>query len=81
MKMTEGREARTGRVYFRIGESHQEKLNEYAANYGVSVSALVAMIVGQWIHQQDKIIAPMLEDLGKTLTNSMVEAIKNSEGQ
>lgn len=63
--------ARDERVAFKLAEQKKKELAEFADSYGVSTSALCALIIGQWLHQQNNVISPMVQ----ALTHAMEQQI------
>jgi len=54
--------ARDMRVAFKLSEEKKKELDEFAKSYGVTVSALCALIVGEWLHRQ-RIVLPMMQEM------------------
>lgn len=63
--------ARDMRVAFKLSETKKEELEAYAESYGVTMSALCALIVGQWLHQQNKVINPMIQAVNEVVTKQL----------
>lgn len=63
--------ARDMRVAFKLSETKKEELEAYAESYGVTMSALCALIVGQWLHQQNKVINPMIQVMNEVVTKQL----------
>jgi len=68
------------RVAFKISEEKHVELKEMAESYGVTMSALVALVVGQWLHQQNKVVGPMLESMRQVVEDTLKENLKD-EGE
>lgn len=63
--------ARDMRVAFKLSEEKKEELEEFANSYGVTMSALCALIIGQWLHQQKKVINPMVQAITEAMTTQL----------
>jgi hypothetical protein len=50
----------------RISEEMLEKVRSQAASHGVTMSALAAWVIGDWILNQEK-VGPMMEALAKEM--------------
>jgi antitoxin component of RelBE/YafQ-DinJ toxin-antitoxin module len=59
------------RVAFKMNEEKKEELQAYADSYGVTMSALCALIVGQWLHNQNQVINPIVESMGQVLREQL----------
>lgn len=72
--------ARDVRVAFKMSEEKKQELEYYADSYGVTMSALCALIVGQWLHQQKNVVNPMLQEIADAVKGQMsnldIEGIK-----
>lgn len=83
--------ARDVRVSFKLSEERKAELEQFADDYGVTMSSLCALIVGQWLYQQTKVINPMVQGLAAVLkeqlqnldldNESMAELIKKAKEQ
>ncbi|WP_207385410.1 hypothetical protein, partial [Clostridioides difficile] len=67
--------ARDSRVAFKLSDEKKQELADFADSYGVSVSSLCALIIGQWLHQQKNVINPMIENMAGV----MAEQIKKMD--
>lgn len=63
--------ARDIRVAFKMNEDKKNELQAYADSYGVTMSALCALIIGQWLHNQTQVINPMVEGMGQVLREQL----------
>lgn len=72
--------ARDIRISFKIAEDKKELLQKYADSYGVTMSALCALIIGQWLHQQEKIMNPLAESM-KELFEQVLRNQLESNGE
>ena len=56
-KVTKGgnKMARDIKVSFKLARDKKYLLQQYAESYGVTMSALCAFIVGQWLYNQEKV--------------------------
>lgn len=63
--------ARDMRVAFKLSETKKEELEKYAESYGVTMSALCALIIGQWLHQQNKVVNPMIQAVNEVITKHL----------
>lgn len=59
--------ARDVRVAFKLAEDKKELLQRYAESYGVTMSALCAFIIGQWLYNQEKVAKPIIESVGEVV--------------
>lgn len=71
--------ARDIRVAFKLSEEKKHELEHYANSYGVTMSALCALIVGQWLHQQNKIVNPIVEAMSQTLQQQLMQNTESPE--
>lgn len=69
--------ARDVRVSFKISEEKHRELKAIADSYGVTMSSLSAFVIGQWLHQQNKLVQPMIETVKEVLADTIKEV---SEG-
>lgn len=65
--------ARDIRVAFKLSDEKKAELEQYADSYGVTMSALCALIIGQWLHQQEKVHKPLVQ----AITNALEQEMKN----
>lgn len=70
--------ARDIRVSYKLTEEKHHELKAVAESYGVTMSSLSAFVVGQWLHQQNKIVQPMIETVREVLADTIKET---SEGE
>lgn len=63
--------ARDNRVAFKMTDEKRDELQAYADSYGVTMSALCALIVGQWLHNQNQVINPIVESMGQVLREQL----------
>lgn len=63
-------------VRARISERVKNDLQDIAEGYGMSMSGLIAFILGQWVHQQKVVLGPMLQDMGNTAKETLANSIK-----
>jgi antitoxin component of RelBE/YafQ-DinJ toxin-antitoxin module len=63
--------ARDVRVSFKLSEEKKAELEQFAKEYGVTMSALCALIVGQWLYQQNKVIAPIAQGMSDFLKEQL----------
>ncbi len=74
--------ARDMRVVFKLSEEKKNELAEFAKSYGVTVSALCALIVGEWLHRQRK-VSPMIQEMmeiAKEVVRKEAEELVKGEG-
>lgn len=71
--------ARDVRVAFKLSDEKKQELEEYANSYGVTMSALCALIVGQWLHQQEKVQKPLVQAITNALEQQMKELVSNMD--
>ena len=65
------------RLSIKISEEKRDELKAMAESYGVTMSALSALIIGQWLYQQNEIVKPMVESMKEVISESVKEAIEN----
>ena len=61
------------RVSFKMTEERKDDLQDFADSYGVTMSALCALIIGQWLHQQKNVVNPMV----RTMMDAMEKQMQN----
>lgn len=71
--------ARDIRVAFKLAEDKKVLLQQYADSYGVTMSALCALIVGQWLYQQEKIAKPIIDSVSDVVKEAVRKEIENRE--
>lgn len=71
--------ARDVRVAFKISEEKKQELEEFANEYGVTMSSLCSLIIGQWLYQQKKVVNPLLQNMAQMMGNQFIEANKNQD--
>jgi len=59
------------RVAFKMNEERKDELQEYAESYGVTMSSLCSLIIGQWLHNQKKLVLPIVETIGDTINKQL----------
>ena len=64
------------KVAFKLTEEKKNELQAFANEYGVTMSGLVALIIGQWLYQQNKVINPMVESMAGVMKEQL-QAIMN----
>lgn len=69
--------ARDERVSFKLSPEKKVELERIAEEYGVTMSALCAFIVGQWLYQQTKVISPMVQGLAAVLKQQLESAVND----
>lgn len=67
------------RVSFKLSENVHTQFKEMAEEYGVTMSSLTSLIVGQWVYQQNKVVSPVLETLSKVLAEQVQEVMQKGE--
>lgn len=65
--------SRDVRLSIKISEEKHQELKAMAESYGVTMSALSALILGQWLHQQNQVIKPMVDSMGEILSGVLKE--------
>lgn len=73
------------KVNIRMAEDKKNELQMHADNYGMSMSALAAFVLGQWLYQQKHIIQPMIDEMKKSgsqlVSNGLANIMMNEERQ
>jgi antitoxin component of RelBE/YafQ-DinJ toxin-antitoxin module len=59
------------RVAFKMNEERKNDLQEFAESYGVTMSALCSLIIGQWIHNQKKLVLPIVDRVGEAIMDKV----------
>lgn len=72
-----GTSTRDGKLVVRISSNILEKVRVQAEQRGVTMSALAAWVIGEWITQQDR-LGPFLEVMGKQLGEVAKEAAQEA---
>lgn len=67
--------SRDVRISSRVSEEMHGKMVEMARQRGVTQSALIAWVLGEWILQQER-IQPLIQHLGNELSEYAKEAAK-----
>lgn len=70
--------ARDVKIYFRLSEKKKEELEEYAERYGVTNAALIALIVGQWLDQQKRMLDPIISAIGQQIQEVVAKEIEKN---
>jgi hypothetical protein len=73
--------ARDVRVSFKLSDAKKAELEQFAIDYGVTMSALCALIVGQWLYQQNKVIAPIAQGMSDFLKNQFAQLVAQAKEQ
>lgn len=63
-------------VRARISERVKNDLQAISDDYGMSMSGLIAFILGQWVHQQKVVLGPMLQEIGNTAKETVASSLK-----
>ncbi len=51
--------ARNSTIHIRVMDDKKRELKDYAERYGITISALGAFIIGQWIDGQKRYVGPI----------------------
>lgn len=73
--------ARDVRVSFKLSEDKKNELQQFADDYGVTMSALCAILVGQWLYQQNKVINPIVSGLSDLIREQLQSLDKDTLSQ
>ena len=65
------------RLSIKITEEKRDELKMMADSYGVTMSALSALIIGQWLYQQNEIVKPMVESIKDAIGEAVKEAVES----
>ena len=71
--------SRDVKLSIKISEEKRDELKEMAESYGVTMSALSALIIGQWLYQQNQIVKPMVESVRDVIGEAVKEAVENAK--
>lgn len=71
--------ARDIRVGFKLSEEKKELLQQYADSYGVTMSALCAFIIGQWLYNQEKFTKPIFESVGEIVREAVRQELNEEK--
>lgn len=63
--------ARQARINIMLEDHVRERLEVYAKSQGLTLSALGAFILGQYVYQQDMVMTVMANRFGQTLDSVM----------
>lgn len=69
--------ARDANLQVAIRQDVKQRFKEIADAYGVTMSALASLIIGQWVYSQEKVIGPMLE----AMRDAGVHVVKTEFGK
>lgn len=68
--------ARDERVVFRMQADKKEQIQEIADEMGVTMSALLSVIVGQWLVQYNRVSRPMQDNIVQVMTDKFKDMSK-----
>lgn len=68
--------ARNDTIHVAVRRDVKERLQRLADTYGLTMSALAAYVIGQWVYQQEKVIEPLLQDIKAVAVRAVSEAEK-----
>lgn len=71
--------SRDVRVTFKLSEDRKLELEQFANDYGVTMSALCALIIGQWLYQQEKVQKPLVQAITTALEQQMKELLHSMD--
>lgn len=71
--------SRDVRLSIKISEDNHAELKRMAESYGVTMSALSALIIGQWLYQQNQIIKPMVESMKDVIAEVVKDAVEKEK--
>lgn len=71
--------SRDVRLSIKISEDNHAQLKHMADSYGVTMSALSALILGQWLYQQNQIVKPMVESMKDVIADVVRDAIEKEK--
>jgi antitoxin component of RelBE/YafQ-DinJ toxin-antitoxin module len=72
--------ARDVRISFKISEEKKQELEKYAEGYGVTMSALCALIIGRWLHEQERVVVPIVQTVSEVV-KEVVKKELEKEGE
>ena len=67
--------SRDVKLAVKISEEKHKELKAMAESYGVTMSALSALIIGQWLYQQNQIAKPIVESVRDIIDEVIAEHI------
>jgi len=67
--------ARSVPVKILLNEEIKAKYVKYCDRYGISMSAMAAFIIGNWVYSQEKLADPVVEQLMDKLKDSLGDKI------
>lgn len=67
--------ARNAKVIIMTDERVKDRLQLYADQLGMTVSGLGAYILGYWVHQQDNVVNPFIEEIKGVMAKRAREGI------
>ena len=71
--------ARDIRVAFKLAEDRKELLQNYADSYGVTMSALCAFVIGQWLYQQENVAKPIFESVSEIVREAIRKELESGK--
>lgn len=70
------KEKKDSTVKARISERVKSDLQDMADDYGMSLSSLVAYVLGQWVHQQKVVLGPMIQEISDTARKTVEKQLE-----
>lgn len=67
---------REDKIMVRINGDIKERFSKYCDEYGMTMSAMSAYLIGSFVRQQDQVTAPMLEALKETMVKVTGQAMQ-----
>jgi hypothetical protein len=69
--------ARNSTVHIAVSEEKKRELKDFAERYGITLSALGAYIIGQWIDSQKRYVAPVLDAFQSEVRERIRDVLKD----
>jgi hypothetical protein len=63
--------ARDERIIVRLQTDKKQYLQSLAEGYGITMSALCAFVLGQWLNTQQVVVMPMIDKMTSTFDEEM----------
>lgn len=71
--------SRTERIAVKMNDGKKQLLESYADSMGLSVSALSAYIIGEWLHRQETMVKPMMNSIEEMVSDQLKLAMSEHE--
>jgi len=71
--------ARDEKIMVRLSTDIKNEFQELADEYGMTMSALAAFVIGQFVRTQRRVVEPIIEQMAETARQAVKQAIDEAK--